>query len=187
VSGGGFYTALSGAIAQSEALDAVSSNVANAATPGYKAERVSFEQALVEAEKRDGASVRATRGARDGSVGPVQHTGAPLDLMLEGAGHFVVAAGDGLGPTAPASTPRAARSSIAPAARSSSRRTRGTSASTTPVSSSPTARPSRSSSSRSIRRREPWAMRSTKSGTILASSAVRSRAPTCTWSGAWSS
>lgn len=106
MSGGGFYTALSGAIAQSEALDAVSSNVANAATPGYKAERVSFEQALVDAEKRDGASVRATRGARDGSVGPVKHTGAALDLMLEGEGHFVVAAGDGLGPTAPAATLR---------------------------------------------------------------------------------
>lgn len=85
---GGIYTAVSGAVAQSEALDALADNVANASTAGHRAERVRFEQVLDRAQNN--TSVRVVRGERDQSAGPVRETGRPLDLALDGPGSFVV-------------------------------------------------------------------------------------------------
>ena len=39
----GIYTALSGVIAQNDALDVVSNNVANAGTAGYRSSRIRFD------------------------------------------------------------------------------------------------------------------------------------------------
>jgi flagellar basal body rod protein FlgG len=77
-----------GARAQQDALDVVASNVANAGTVGYRAERVSFQQMLAKA--KDVALVGLAPGALDPSAGPLRQTGNPLDLALDGDGYFAV-------------------------------------------------------------------------------------------------
>ena len=89
--------ALSRLIAQQRALDVTAANLANANTPGFKAERVVFadwlsRQAGTDAP-RGGQAVafmqdRATY--REQQAGPLQHTGNPLDLALGGDGYFTV-------------------------------------------------------------------------------------------------
>ncbi len=91
------YIALSRLVAQSRALEVTATNMANANTPGFKAERVLFSDWL---SKQDGAD--APRGGRvvsyvqdratyrDQGAGSVQHTGNPFDLALGGDGYFSV-------------------------------------------------------------------------------------------------
>jgi flagellar basal-body rod protein FlgF len=86
--GNGIYVALSGAVAQSTALDVAANNVANANTNGYRAERLRFSQALARA--RDTAFVRAAGGASDNAPGVVTPTGNPLDAAIGGDGYFTV-------------------------------------------------------------------------------------------------
>jgi len=91
------YIALSRLVAQSRALEVTATNMANANTPGYKAERTLFSDWLSKQSGTDaprgGRTVsfvqdRATY--RDQQAGPVQHTGNPLDLALGGDGYFSV-------------------------------------------------------------------------------------------------
>ena len=42
----GVYTALSGAIAQSQRLDTIANNIANVNTPGFKKDKQVFQDAL---------------------------------------------------------------------------------------------------------------------------------------------
>ncbi len=84
-------------IAQQRALDVRATNVANASTPGFKAENVLFSDYLL---RQNGASVppggrivqmvqdRATW--RDFGQGEISKTGNPLDLSLQGDGFFVI-------------------------------------------------------------------------------------------------
>lgn len=84
-------------IAQQRATEVVAGNIANAGTPGYKAERVLFSDWL---DRQDGAATppggdaiaftqdRATW--RDQASGPMRHTGNPLDLAISGDGWFTV-------------------------------------------------------------------------------------------------
>jgi len=95
MSAGGLYTALSGAIAQSQALDAVANNVANASTQGFRAERVRFEEVLNEASGPQGRQVIATRGDQDPRAGNITQTNQPLDVALEGEGALQVVDGRG--------------------------------------------------------------------------------------------
>lgn len=76
-------------MAQQRAMDVTASNIANADTPAYRAERVQFSD-WVQREPRLGAPPgdatltytqdRATW--RDAAPGPARHTGNPLDLTL---------------------------------------------------------------------------------------------------------
>ena len=86
MSSNGIYTALSGALAQSTALDVTANNVANASTTGYQAERTKFSEALTKA--KDAAYVKATAGGIDTSPGTVSQTGNPLDVAISGDGYF---------------------------------------------------------------------------------------------------
>lgn len=95
MSAGGLYTALSGAIAQSQALDAVANNVANASTQGFRAERVRFEEVLHEAAGPQGRQVIAARGDQDPRAGNITQTNQPLDVALEGEGALQVVDGRG--------------------------------------------------------------------------------------------
>ncbi len=91
------YIALSRLVAQSRALEVTATNMANANTPGFKAERTLFSDWL---SKQTGAD--APRGGRtvsfvqdratyrDQAAGPMQHTGNPFDLALGGDGYFSV-------------------------------------------------------------------------------------------------
>ncbi len=91
------YIALSRLVAQSRALEVTATNMANANTPGYKAERTLFSDWLSKQPGTDaprgGRTVsfvqdRATY--RDQQAGPMQHPGNPLDLALGGDGYFSV-------------------------------------------------------------------------------------------------
>jgi flagellar basal-body rod protein FlgF len=90
---GGAYTALSGLRTRIEQLDRLASDIANAATAGYKAERVT----TVSAERPDFG--RALQSAIDVAPGPgrfdfrpgaVVATGRDLDVALDGPGFFTI-------------------------------------------------------------------------------------------------
>jgi flagellar basal-body rod protein FlgF len=89
----GLTIAYSGAIAQSEALDAAASNLANASTAGFRAQRPVFAEVLAGSGGPGGAEGRGVRLSRlelDLSQGPVQETGNALDVALRGPGFLVV-------------------------------------------------------------------------------------------------
>ena len=84
-------------IAQQRAMDVIADNIANANTPGFKAERVQFSDWL---SRQNGTS--APRGEktiayaqdratwREQRLGTVTHTGNTFDLALAGDGYFTV-------------------------------------------------------------------------------------------------
>jgi len=94
----GLTISYSGAVAQSEALEAAASNLANASTVGFRAQRPVFAQVLAASPEVGGATqrgvfVRETR--LDLSQGPVRATGNPLDVALRGPGFLSVATSAG--------------------------------------------------------------------------------------------
>ncbi|MCP4448127.1 MAG: flagellar basal-body rod protein FlgF [Myxococcales bacterium] len=91
----GIYAALSGARAQSHALDSTARNIANVSTTAYKAERISFKQSLTAAQSPDQRYVAVQAPAFDMSQGAIRHTGNSLDLALEGEGFFAIQTDDG--------------------------------------------------------------------------------------------
>jgi flagellar basal-body rod protein FlgF len=87
----GIYTAMAGAVAQSDALDVTANNVANASTTGFRAERVSFGEALTRADGKSMAMVQAGgRRGIDNTAGTLQQTGNALDVAIEGDAYFAV-------------------------------------------------------------------------------------------------
>ena len=108
----GLVTSLSGALAQSRRVDSVANNLANAATPGFKADDVDFEESLIAAHKDDTRTDLPDQGPNDSellsragtersvvlhgkgftnlSQGQMQVTNAPLDFAIEGNGFFEV-------------------------------------------------------------------------------------------------
>jgi flagellar basal-body rod protein FlgF len=88
----GLTISYSGAVAQSEALDAAANNLANAATAGFRAQRPVFAQVLASAGP-DGRSPRGVHVVRlrlDLTQGPVRTTGNPLDVALRGPGFLAI-------------------------------------------------------------------------------------------------
>ena len=93
----GFYAAMTGLVARSQALDTAASNLANTQTPGYRAQREYFRAALLgpgAADSQLGQTVNhygLLGGDRISlSQGALQPTGNPLDLAIEGQGFFAV-------------------------------------------------------------------------------------------------
>jgi flagellar basal-body rod protein FlgF len=87
--------ALSRMIAQQRALDLTAANIANASTPGYRAQRLQFSDALVRerGQPAGGGTVayaQAPGAWRDPRTGPVTHSGNPLDLAIGSNGFFTV-------------------------------------------------------------------------------------------------
>ncbi|HMN92494.1 MAG TPA: flagellar basal-body rod protein FlgF [Hydrogenophaga sp.] len=90
------YTAMTGASAAAHRQQLLSNNLANASTPGFRAELATFRAVPVRGE---GASTRvfaleATAGHLD-APGPVQMTGRSLDVAARGGAYFGVQALDG--------------------------------------------------------------------------------------------
>ena len=92
--------ALSRLVAQQRATDVTATNLANAATPGFHAERLVFSDWLV---KTPGGAPGSTlafaqdrASYRDSQAGPMQHTGNPLDLAIGGDGYFSVQTPNGV-------------------------------------------------------------------------------------------
>lgn len=90
----GIWSAASGAVAQGFSLDVTSNNIANATTPGYRADRSVFRQELARAVQRGDtrslryALVRSTTA--DFTAGQVTSTGRPLDVALRSDNSFLV-------------------------------------------------------------------------------------------------
>jgi flagellar basal-body rod protein FlgF len=89
--------ALSRLIAQQRSIDVTAANIANAATPGFHAERMLFSDWLVRqpggAQPPGGGSLAYTQDRatyRDTAAGPLTHTQNPLDLALGSDGFFTV-------------------------------------------------------------------------------------------------
>jgi flagellar basal-body rod protein FlgG len=92
----GLYSAAAGMAAQQLQLDAVSNDLANVSTDGYKSERVAFNDLLYNKVEAAGTKTTAGDGAAARIVGHSQgqgalkETGNPLDLAIEGAGYFLL-------------------------------------------------------------------------------------------------
>jgi flagellar basal-body rod protein FlgF len=91
----GIWSAASGAVAQGFSLDIASNNIANANTPGFRADRAVFRQQLAQAVQR-GAQTGSLRYAKVQSAvpsfepGQLVSTGAPMDVALKDANTFFV-------------------------------------------------------------------------------------------------
>lgn len=90
------YTAASGARALMLRQDGLTHNLANANTPGFRADQVAFRAVPVQGE---GATTRvmaleATAGFDENS-GPIQATGRSLDIAIQGAGYIAVQTPEG--------------------------------------------------------------------------------------------
>ncbi|MDR3723811.1 MAG: flagellar hook basal-body protein [Terracidiphilus sp.] len=99
----GYYAAMTGLVARTQALDLVASNLANAQTPGYRAEREFFRSVLLGPGAADSQLGRTVNdyglvgGDRLNLVqGTIQQTGNSLDVAIEGEGFFVIQTANGL-------------------------------------------------------------------------------------------
>src|ERR1700760_508382 len=93
----GYYAAYSGLLARNEALDSAASNLANANTNGFRAEREYFRGAIGGPEAADSQVNRVVNnfGVLGGnqidlSQGSLVRTGNPLDVALQGNGFFAI-------------------------------------------------------------------------------------------------
>ncbi|WP_348261390.1 flagellar hook basal-body protein [Telmatobacter sp. DSM 110680] len=93
----GYYAAMTGLMARTQALDTAAANLANAQTPGYRAEREYFRSTLLGPDGEESQLGQAVNryGLLGGdrlsmAQGPMQQTGNPLDLAIQGNGFFAV-------------------------------------------------------------------------------------------------
>jgi flagellar basal-body rod protein FlgF/flagellar basal-body rod protein FlgG len=93
----GYYAAMTGLIARTQALDLAATNLANAQTPGYRAEQEYFRSVLLGPDATDSQLGQTVNnfGIIGGdrlnlAQGALQQTGNPLDLAIEGEGFFMV-------------------------------------------------------------------------------------------------
>jgi flagellar basal-body rod protein FlgF len=89
--------ALSRLTAQQRNIDVVAGNIANASTPGYRAERMVFADYLVSEQRTaspaGGKQIYFTQDRatwREPTAGAISFTGNPLDVALTGNGFFTV-------------------------------------------------------------------------------------------------
>jgi flagellar basal-body rod protein FlgF len=95
----GLYIAASGMLAELVRQDQLANDLANASTPGYKADRASqasFGELLLENSASGqsigplGLGVHIAALKTDFSQGPIKQTGEPLDVALAGPGFLAV-------------------------------------------------------------------------------------------------
>jgi flagellar basal-body rod protein FlgG len=99
----GLRTAAAGMAAQQQKLDAVSNDLANANTNGYKRVRVGFSDLLYERGGRPttsdnaqlGSGSRLVQNGRSFQQGSLRETGDPLNVAIEGEGFIKVKLSDG--------------------------------------------------------------------------------------------
>jgi flagellar basal-body rod protein FlgF len=99
----GYYAAMTGLVARNQALDTAAANLANAQTPGYRAEREYFRSVLLGPDALDSQLGRTVNnyGLLGGDQlsmkqGALQPTGNPLDLAVEGDGFFQIQTASGI-------------------------------------------------------------------------------------------
>jgi flagellar basal-body rod protein FlgG len=102
--------AATGMVAQETKLDTIANNLANANTTGYKRQDAEFEDLLYQnvrsatpnasggaapAGTQVGSGVRVVTTSRAFAQGPIQQTGNPLDVAIEGSGFIGVTRASG--------------------------------------------------------------------------------------------
>lgn len=99
----GYYAAMTGLIARTQALDIAASNLANSQTPGYRSEQEYFRSVLLGPDGQDSQLGRTVNnfGLLGGdrlnmTQGALQQTGNALDLAVEGEGFFQIQTANGL-------------------------------------------------------------------------------------------
>jgi flagellar basal-body rod protein FlgF/flagellar basal-body rod protein FlgG len=99
----GYYAAMTGLVARTQALDTAAANLANAQTPGYRAEREYFRSVLLGPDALDSQLGQTVNnfGLLGGDrlnmgQGALEQTGNPLDLAVEGEGFFQVETPNGI-------------------------------------------------------------------------------------------
>jgi flagellar basal-body rod protein FlgF len=94
----GIYVSMNGAAARMAQLESISDNLANAQTPGFKAERPSFEAFLANGEAHNSAKVypAAVSTQVDLSNGAMVQTGNPLDVVPTGKSFLGVQTSSGV-------------------------------------------------------------------------------------------
>jgi flagellar basal-body rod protein FlgF/flagellar basal-body rod protein FlgG len=99
----GFYAAMTGLLARTQALDTAAGNLANAQTPGYRAEREYFRSVLLGPDALNSQLGKTVNnyGLLGGDrlnldQGALEQTGNPLDLAISGQGFFQVETANGL-------------------------------------------------------------------------------------------
>jgi flagellar basal-body rod protein FlgF len=95
-----FMVGLSAQQVLRQRMDVTANNLANMTTAGFKAERLVMrelsEQPAASSDlPTDIAFVDAWMLQRDFSTGPLEQTGNPLDMAIEGEGFFVIETEDG--------------------------------------------------------------------------------------------
>lgn len=90
------YVSLSGQLSLLKRLESVAQNVANLATPGYRAERISFDEVLATTGDRDTSFVSEGRTFLSTETGPLEKTGNPLDLAINGDAWLAIATPGGI-------------------------------------------------------------------------------------------
>ena len=99
----GYYAAFAGLVARTQALDTAASNLANAQTAGYRAEREYFRSVLLDplgGDSQLGGTVN-NFGVLGGdhldlAQGMLTSTGNALDLAIEGQGFFAIQTPNGV-------------------------------------------------------------------------------------------
>jgi flagellar basal-body rod protein FlgG len=89
----GLYTAAAGMAAQQQRMDALSNDVANVNTAGYKGVRVGFRDLIYQRTLggvSTGSGAAAVQLGRRSAQGSLQKTDQPLDLAIIGDGYFQV-------------------------------------------------------------------------------------------------
>src|SRR5947209_629191 len=109
----GYYAAMTGLLARTQAVDTAAANLANAQTPGFRAEREYFRSVLLGQDALNSQLGRTVNnyGLVGGdrlslAQGALQQTGNPLDLAIEGQGFFAVKTAGGVRYTREGSLPR---------------------------------------------------------------------------------
>ena len=99
----GFYAAMTGLEARTQAMDVAASNLANAQTPGYRAEREFFRSVLLGPDALDSQLGQTVNnyGLLGGdrlsmAQGALEQTGDPLNLAIEGQGFFMIQTANGV-------------------------------------------------------------------------------------------
>lgn len=94
----GFYAACTALVSKTQALDIIANNLANSSSPGYRAQRGSFESVLAGTAAHSSNLLNQAVnnfGVLGGSnldltPGALEKTGNDLDLGISGSGFFVV-------------------------------------------------------------------------------------------------
>lgn len=115
----GYYAALTGLVARTQALDTAAGNLANTQTPGYRAEREYFRSVLLGQDALDSQLGHTVNnfGLLGGdmlnmSQGAINQTGNPLDLAIEGQGFFEIQTANGVRLTRDGSFHRSANGTL---------------------------------------------------------------------------